>query len=491
MADVITISTGTVGNAGNVAADLQTYFAARLLEVAERNTVLDQFGDKHPVPANSSRTIRFNREEKLTVAASPTQLTEGTPPDSEGLTFNQFEAVLEQYGSLVILTDIAELTAKHNVVERTIYVLGLQAAEIYDQLIYNVLDAATNVYRPNGKASDAALVAGDKLSFVDLVSIDAILQGQGARPYDDGLYVLITSPQPYGALTLDPDFKASVQFRAPERIWKAEVGTLGGFAVVRSNAPGFAATTTTATGSADKVYSSFAIGRFAYQISDWQNLRVYVVAPGGQSDPLHQRRKLGWKLAWVKPDLWASKRILYRRTAMNKNSLPTPREDACYAAGIYEGEGTVGAYLLGYDKKYALRRPQIELRIEMNDKDIIRWIAKTFAGNLCTRKRSAQVSFNEPELIAFLKAIVPHMRGKRRRAQTALVFKLYEAKQQRLGRKDEYRRGLLWKLAERINSFNFKHNGPREPVETVRIPAKADDIVQTAPSSEQSPEMVS
>lgn len=40
-ADVVTVTTGTAGNAGNVAADLQTYFAAKLLEVAELNTILD------------------------------------------------------------------------------------------------------------------------------------------------------------------------------------------------------------------------------------------------------------------------------------------------------------------------------------------------------------------------------------------------------------------------------------------------------------------
>ena len=29
-----------------------------------------------------------------------------------------------------------------------------------------------------------------------------------------------------------------------------------------------------------------------------KNLRVYVVAPGGQTDPLQQSRKLGWKFAF-------------------------------------------------------------------------------------------------------------------------------------------------------------------------------------------------
>jgi N4-gp56 family major capsid protein len=131
-ADVITVTSGSAGTAGSTAAELQTYFSARMLEVAELNTILDQFGDKTPLPSNSSKTIHFVREEKLTVAASPTQLTEGVTPDAVGITINQFEAVVEQYGTVVRLTDLAELTAKHNIVEKSIYILGLQAAETYD-----------------------------------------------------------------------------------------------------------------------------------------------------------------------------------------------------------------------------------------------------------------------------------------------------------------------------------------------------------------------
>jgi N4-gp56 family major capsid protein len=131
-ADVVTVSTGTAGNAGNVAADLQTYFAAKLLEVAELNTILDQFGEKVPVPSNSSKTIQFVREEKFTTSTTPTQLTEGLPPDAVGLTLNQFDAVMEQYGFLTRISDLAELTAKHPVVQRTMHLLALQASETYD-----------------------------------------------------------------------------------------------------------------------------------------------------------------------------------------------------------------------------------------------------------------------------------------------------------------------------------------------------------------------
>lgn len=297
-ADVVTVTSGSAGNAGSIAAELIPYMSARLLEVAEYNTILDQFGDKQPLPSNSSKTIRFVREEKLSVASTPTQLTEGIPPDAVGLTLNQFEATVEQYGSVVRLSDLAEITARHNVVERTMYILGLQAAETYDQLIFNVLNTATNTYYPNNRAGDTSLLASDRVSYVDLIELDAILQGNGARPFEGGEYVMVVAPQVYASLLADPDFKASNQFAAPQKIWRGEVASLGGFRVIRSNSPSFAATSQTTSGAANKVYSSFVIARFAYQITDLQNLRVYVVAPGGQLDPLQQSRKIGWKFAF-------------------------------------------------------------------------------------------------------------------------------------------------------------------------------------------------
>lgn len=164
--------------------------------------------------------------------------------------------------------------------------------------MFNVLDAATTVFRPNGKVSDATLVADDKLAYTDIVQIHASLMDGGARPYDDGDYVLVLPPQVHAAMQNDPDFKASNQLSKPERIWRGEVQELAGFRFVKSNAPGFAATSQAGAGFANKVYSSFAIGRNAYQVSELQNLRVYAAAPGGQIDTLQQNRKLGYKFSF-------------------------------------------------------------------------------------------------------------------------------------------------------------------------------------------------
>jgi N4-gp56 family major capsid protein len=298
-ADVVTVTSGTAGNAGSVAADLITYLSAKLLEVAELRTILDQFGEKHPLPSNNSLTIRFVRQEKLAVSTSPTQLTQGIAPDAVGITLNQFEATMEQYGVVVRLSDLAELTARHDIVQRTIYMLGLQAAETYDQLIFNVLDAATNTYRPNGRTLDTNTLATDFIGYNDLIELNALLQDQGATTMDNGSYVLVVPPQVQASMLKDPDWKEANKYAGADKIFRGQFATLAGMNCVVSNAPAMTTGVAQATsGFTNKLFSSFAIAKFAYMITDLQGLQMYSVAPGGHTDALQQSRKLGWKFAF-------------------------------------------------------------------------------------------------------------------------------------------------------------------------------------------------
>ena len=244
---------------------------------------------------------------------------EGIPPDATGLTINQFEAVTEQYGFLVRIAELAELTARHNIIQRTVFLLGLHAAETYDQLVFNVLDAGTSVYRPNAKVADTGLTAADQLSYPDLVQLAANLQDNAGRQFEDGAYILAVAPQVYASIQKDPDWKASNQFKAPEKIWNGEVGTLADFRIVRTNSPAFAATAQAGAGQSSKVYSSFAVAKFAYQISDLQNLRMYVVRPGGHTDPLQQSYLLGWKFAFK--SIITNQTWLYRVRTAGANSV--------------------------------------------------------------------------------------------------------------------------------------------------------------------------
>jgi N4-gp56 family major capsid protein len=148
------------------------------------------------------------------------------------------------------------------------HLLSLQAAEIYDQLIFNVLNAGTQTFFPNGRTSIGAVLPTDLPSYNDLTAIEAQLQTLGARGLDGGDYALIMGPNAYNALLRDPDWKASHQLSSPDKIWRGEVDALAGFRVVRSNAPAFLPYTgNSSAGTSLAVYSSFMVGRYAYQIN--------------------------------------------------------------------------------------------------------------------------------------------------------------------------------------------------------------------------------
>lgn len=220
---------------------------------------------------------------------------EGQAPDATGVTINQVEATAEQYGFVARISEVAELTARHPVVQLTLRRMGLHAAETYDQLVFNVLSGATNVYRPNNRAANTNIVATDLIGYVDLVALLALLQDQAAMPIRGQSYVFVCPPQVNAGILRDPDFKSSNQFRAPEKIWNGQSGSLANFDIVVSNAPSFAAISQSQSGAANKLYDSFAIGRDAYQITDLQSLQVFVTPPGGHGDALHQNYLLGYK----------------------------------------------------------------------------------------------------------------------------------------------------------------------------------------------------
>lgn len=205
---------------------------------------------------------------------------------------------MEQYGFLVRISDLAELTARHDIVAKTMYILGLHSAEIYDQLIFNVVKNGSTVYLPNGRAAVTDLLASDLIAYNDLNRIESDLMDNGARPIRDGQYAYVIPPQVYGGLRKDADWKASHQLRDPEVIWRGEVGSLGGLSVVRSNAPGFASVAQSTSLKTNKWYYGFAVGRQAYAITDLQGLRVYTIAPGGHTDPLYQQRLISYKFAF-------------------------------------------------------------------------------------------------------------------------------------------------------------------------------------------------
>ena len=276
-----------------LSADLQTYFSKKLLKQAKYETVLDQFAYVENIPSNSSKTISFTQYADLATATTP--LTEGTAPSDTQLSSTAITATIDQLGAYVTLTDLAELTVKHPVTQKTTELLGNQAARSYDRMINSVVVAGTSVvYAGTGNAARADLAATDVVSFTEIKKALALLRNQGAREFADGNFVMVVDPSVELDLMGDTTLQSTVirngQGMSGEN-YKGAVTKFGGVTIVRSNnIPTISSTT--------DVHTSYVFGKDAYAVSDLQSLEMYKEGPGGQSDPLHQTMKMGWKVGF-------------------------------------------------------------------------------------------------------------------------------------------------------------------------------------------------
>lgn len=273
-----------------LSAELQTYFSKKLLRQAKYQTVLDQFAYVENLPSNSSKTISFTQYSDLAVATTP--LTEGTPPSDTALAATAITATIDQLGAYVTLTDLAQLTVKHPVVQKATELLGTQAAKSYDRTINAVVVAGTSVIYQGTNAARTDIGAGEVLTFTEIRKAVALLRNNGAEPFDDGNFVMVLDPSVEADLMGDTTFLNTVYRQTGKNeMYKGGITTFAGVTFVRSNfIPTIASTTT--------VHTSYMFGKDAFAVTDLQSLQSYKEGPGSVSDPLHQKMTLGWKVGF-------------------------------------------------------------------------------------------------------------------------------------------------------------------------------------------------
>ena len=261
--------------------------------------VLDQFGYQENIPSNSSKTISFTQYADL--APVNGVLTEGVAPTDTALASSAITAVIDQLGAFVTLTDLAKLTPKHPVMQKTLELLGVQGARTYDNYIFNAISAGTAVFYAGGAANRLALGATSYLTMADVFKAVANLRTNGAMEFDDGNFVLVVDPKVELDLLNDTVLQNVVYRQSPNNhtneLYKGAITTFAGVTLVRSNQLGSNATTTGTTGGIT-AHFSFVFGQNAYAVTNLQNLQTYTQAPGSVADPLEQKMTVGWKLGF-------------------------------------------------------------------------------------------------------------------------------------------------------------------------------------------------
>jgi hypothetical protein len=144
-------------------------------------------------------------------------------------------AVLEQWGMVTTLTDVALMTTKHPALQAAKDRLGNASAELQDREIQRVLMGQGVVIYPNAKASRSALVAGDTPGTDFISGVVATLRQLGAPTFTGSMYGGVFDPYTEQDLAKDQTFVLSHQYAETTALFNAEVGRWRGVRWKRSN----------------------------------------------------------------------------------------------------------------------------------------------------------------------------------------------------------------------------------------------------------------
>jgi len=171
----------TTNNASNFAADVGKYIQKKTLQLTQLQIVLSQFGEKTKLPNGMGTTYNAFRYERVPLPY--TTLAEGIPPAGQTMTITQVTGSVAQWGDLIRVTDVAELTIFHPVFKKAIELVGLAVTETIERNTFNAVMGGTQVNYVGAVGSRAALSGGSVLTPHELNRAIGALNTLGARHY--------------------------------------------------------------------------------------------------------------------------------------------------------------------------------------------------------------------------------------------------------------------------------------------------------------------
>lgn len=222
--------------ASNFSGDVATYIATKTLSIALKRMAFYQLCDKVPLPKNSSRTFQYTRYERLVLPQ--VKLTEGVTPADTQMAITTVTAVMDQWGAVIPISDVAIDSVKHPVLQKAINLAGHQSAETLDREITKVAVSGAQVYYPNAATSArSGIAATDKLTSSVIGKVVSFLRDKGAMPFDDNsdLYVGVLDAFSIDDITTDQTFIDAAKYGMIKKLLVNEVGEWKGVRWVRVN----------------------------------------------------------------------------------------------------------------------------------------------------------------------------------------------------------------------------------------------------------------
>ncbi|SRR5229473_3258710 len=228
MADVATTFSTLSNDAPNV------YIAREMFRLSERNLRIGKYAKLHTLPQRMSKTLRVVRYKRLNLPFST--LTEGTPPDAVALATENVDVTVEQWGIVVLLTDVALITTVHPALQIAIDRTSLAIAEVLEREMANVLLSGTQVYFPGTATSRPTIGSSDKMDTATVLKSTVALRNLGAGEQEGGLFGGVMAPQQEGdVLSADQTFKDASNFANVRALQFGEIGIWMGVRWARGN----------------------------------------------------------------------------------------------------------------------------------------------------------------------------------------------------------------------------------------------------------------
>lgn len=296
------------------------YAVRQLLEHAGPVIVLGKFGEMEPMPKKKTETVSFRRPIPFQAATVPLQ--EGVRPNPTPFRYEDVEAVLQQYGMVVEITDKAEDLGEDDIISDAAEQVGENVGRTQEAICYGVVKGGTNVYYANGAARNAVNTP------VSLSKLRAVVRGLEAQK-SRKMSRMLNGSKNFATMPIEacwpvfahtdlehdirelPGFVPCAKYGSQQKLHDYEIGSVERFRFILSpdlgpivsaggtyNGSGTAMVSTN-TSNAD-IYPMIIPGKASYghvPLRGMDAAKPYIIRPNqaDKSDPLGQVGMVGFK----------------------------------------------------------------------------------------------------------------------------------------------------------------------------------------------------
>jgi len=150
--EIMSTTAAATGNGtGGVATSQKKYLASKLIQRSYQKLIAHSICDKVQLEKGVGLTANFVRFNRMNVPLAA--LSEGSDPSNSTFNLSQVQVTLDQWGDQIVLTDVAQLTTFHPLLQQAIELLADNAQRVIDREVQIVWLAGTNIQYADGSVT--------------------------------------------------------------------------------------------------------------------------------------------------------------------------------------------------------------------------------------------------------------------------------------------------------------------------------------------------